>query len=381
MKRRSGRTAPLSPAPLPRSQLARLSRLLPGALIVIGTVFQLVTPAQLTGTPFFVAAPLLAAPLFTRWRTVGIGALTLGVALFLQMVAGGKWASVAVQHLAVELATIAFATTIAVLLNTVVSRGREQLATSRDVAEAAQRAVLPAPGAYLGGLRVAACYQAADREALIGGDLYAAHDTPHGVRLVMGDVRGKGIMAIETVSVVLGAFREAADQHESLFEVAKRMERALARENESLTSPESSEAFVTCVLVEIPSGHEVLHVLNYGHPAPLLLGPDGSVTVLTPRAFHLPLGLSDLDPGHLRSDTWDFPADAALLLFTDGLSEARDSSGTFYDPARYLKGRRFPAPDLLLSALAADVRRYADGRTGDDMALLAAHRPRSRPAP
>ncbi|MEU2780154.1 hypothetical protein ABZ646_47060, partial [Streptomyces sp. NPDC007162] len=53
------------------------------------------------------------------------------------------------------------------------------------------------------------------------------------------------------------------------------------------------------------------------------------------------------------------------------LSEARDVKGAFYDPADRLRGRLFPGPEELLSALTDDVRLHTGGRSTDDLALLA----------
>jgi serine phosphatase RsbU (regulator of sigma subunit) len=64
-----------------------------------------------------------------------------------------------------------------------------------------------------------------------------------------------------------------------------------------------------------------------------------------------------------------------LLLHTDGLSEARDEHGAFFDPAARLTGRVFRTPATLLAALADEVRRHTGGGTTDDMALLAVRRP------
>lgn len=75
-----------------------------------------------------------------------------------------------------------------------------------------------------------------------------------------------------------------------------------------------------------------------------------------------------------------FPADSTLLLYTDGLSETRDATGTFYDPASRLTGRTFPTPARLLSTLVDDVQDFSGGLTEDDMALLAVHRPTPPPA-
>lgn len=362
-----------------QSHLSRLSRLLPFFLIAVGIAFQIATPAQLSGTPFFIAAPLMAAPLFSTGQTVAIGGLALATAVALWVIEGEDGDPASLRNSVTQLTTIVFVTAIAVLLNVVVRRGRDQLASSREVAEAAQRAVLPTPAENISGLRVAARYEAAQREALIGGDLYGVRPTPFGVRLVMGDVRGKGIAAIETVSVVLGAFREAADQEETLPAVARRLEWALDRERLARAGADDPEDFVTCVLVEIPAGHRVVRVLNCGHPAPLLLDVEGRVTALAPRSFRVPLGMTDLAPAHHGPDTWDFPPQATLLLYTDGISEARDAAGAFYDPAAWLTGRGFPTPARLLSTLVDDVRRFSGGLTTDDTALLAVYRPLPHP--
>ncbi|MEU8762396.1 PP2C family protein-serine/threonine phosphatase [Streptomyces sp. NPDC048659] len=355
-----------------------LSRGMPLALIVCGVVFQLITPAQLTGSPFFVAAPLTAAPLYSWIGTLAFGASGLATAALLHLVAGSVWESAAALDLLTELATIAFATAMAALLNQVVHRSQEQLAAARGVAEAAQRAVLPTPPERIDGLRLASHYEAAERDTLIGGDLYAARATPYGVRLVIGDVRGKGLGAIETVSVILGAFWEAADRAGTLTGLASGLERALAREAAGRSAFADAEGFATCVLVEVPAGAAVLRTLNLGHPPPLLLLPDGAVDTLAPRSFSVPLGLSDLAPEPPEPDEWEFPAGATLLLYTDGLCEARDENGAFYDPAARLDGQVFSSPARLLGTLVGDVKQFTDGQATDDMALLAAHRPRGR---
>jgi len=53
-------------------------------------------------------------------------------------------------------------------------------------------------------------YISASASAQIGGDLYAVIMTAGSVRLIVGDVQGKGLAAVQTAATVLGAFREAA---------------------------------------------------------------------------------------------------------------------------------------------------------------------------
>ncbi|MEU9702862.1 PP2C family protein-serine/threonine phosphatase [Streptomyces sp. NPDC047981] len=352
----------------------RLVRVLPFVLLGLGVAFQLATPKELTGTPLFVSAPLIAAPLFTAWATALFGVFGLVAIVLLHASMPTMGGSGANLGLLTEAATIVFVTAIAVLLHRVVRRSRERLATARGVAEAAQRAVLPTPPSRVDGLRLGVRYEAAQEDTLIGGDLYAASACPHGVRLLIGDVRGKGLGAIETVSVLLGAFWEAVDREPELCAVMESLERALTREGARRSGIDDLEGFATCVLVEIPPGHEVVRVVNHGHPEPLLL-TGGGVTGLTPREFALPLGLGGADSGPAAADVWRFPPEATLLLYTDGLSEARDAAGAMYEPAERLRGRSFSSPDRLLAALVSDVRRHADGGASDDMALLAVQRP------
>ncbi|WP_374774702.1 PP2C family protein-serine/threonine phosphatase [Streptomyces sp. NBC_01310] len=347
-------------------------RVLPGALTVLGLVFSLLTPPSFTGSPFFTAAPLIAAPLFSLRATAATGALAVLSVFLLHVHNDTGWRVEALT----EMVTVLTVSGLALLINRVVRRSGEQLASARGIAEAAQLAVLPKPAERIGGLHVSAWYEAAQADAFIGGDLYAVQETPYGVRLAVGDVRGKGLGAVEAVAVVLGAFREAAETEPTLEALAQRLERALAREGTRRDSLDAVEGFTTCVLGEIPPGAGVLRLLNRGHPEPLLLYADGEPAVLAPAEPALPLGLGELGAGRPdRAQEWAFPAGATLLLYTDGLTEARDRSGEFYDPADRLRGRIFPGPQALLSALSSDVRRHTGGGATDDMALLAVGRP------
>ncbi|MEE4424777.1 PP2C family protein-serine/threonine phosphatase [Streptomyces sp. DSM 41528] len=346
---------------------------LPAVLILGGLAFDMATPPSYTAAPFFSAAPLVAAPLFSLPAT----ALTALAAMAGEsMVVTYRSAAQDTHESVTEIATVFVVALLALAINRVVRMSDAHLASVRDVSEAAQRAVLPAPPERLGGLAVAARYVGARADARIGGDFYAVQDTPHGVRLIVGDVRGKGLEAVEAAVVVIGAFREAAEQEATLEAVAGRLERALQREGGRRAGIDRYEGFTTAVLAEIPAGgRSVLRVLNRGHPAPLLLGPDGGLCELTPAAPALPLGMSEVAGWPDRSDESFFPAGALLLFFTDGVTEARDLRGRFYDPADKLRGRHFPGPGGLLDALIEDVARHTGGAPADDMALLALQRP------
>ncbi|MES4892955.1 PP2C family protein-serine/threonine phosphatase [Streptomyces sp. NPDC096012] len=348
-----------------------LAGALPALLIAGGVLYGLLTPEGFTAVPFFTAAPLIAAPLYSL-RTTVLTALTALVAAYAVNTQTGGHSAPATVTDGVTVATVAL---LAVAINRVVRLGDRRLASAREIAEAAQRAVLPRPAERIGGFEIAACYEAARRDAFIGGDLYAVQDSPYGVRLVVGDVRGKGLSAVAAVAVVIGAFREAAEQEATLEAVAERLERALAREGTRRDGIDAFEGFTTAVLAELPHGDGVVRVVNRGHPAPLMLHADGTLRSLTAPEPALPLGMRDLGGWPDRALEARFPSGATLLFYTDGLSEARDAHGRFYAPERRLAGRTFPGPGALLSRLAEEVRRHSGGGMADDMALLAVRQP------
>ncbi|MFI0926261.1 PP2C family protein-serine/threonine phosphatase [Streptomyces sp. NPDC021012] len=355
----------------------RFIRALPPLIIVGGVAFDLATPPEYTAAPLFSAAPLIAAPFFSLLTTLltGIAAVLASVGLHSYNGTVDEVASLT------ETLTVLTVSALALLINRVVRRSGERLASARVIAEAAQKAVLPMPAERIGGLQCAARYEAAQADAFIGGDLFAVQDTPHGVRLVVGDVRGKGMEAVEAVAVVIGAFREAAETERTLEGVARRLERALAREGMRRDDLDSFEGFTTAVLAEIPRGDGggtfggFVRVVNRGHPPPLLLYGDGRLDLLEPGEAALPLGMGELAAWPDRAEARPFPPGATLLFYTDGLSEARNARGVFYDPAARLAGRIFPGPEELLDALVDDVRLHTGGGSTDDMALLAVSRP------
>ncbi|MET7574983.1 PP2C family protein-serine/threonine phosphatase [Streptomyces sp. NPDC005492] len=346
-------------------------RRLPALLLVVGAFYDYFTPQDFTAAPFFTAAPLVAAPLYSRRGTVLTGLTAVAVVLAIHLKLGIVLRIDAVT----EVVTVVTVAGLAVLINLLVRRSSEQLASVREIAEAAQRAVLPEPAERIRGFEIAARYEAAQEGASIGGDLYAVQDTPHGVRLIVGDVRGKGMGAVAAVAVVIGAFREAAQQETTLEEVAERLERALAREGSRRDGLDAFEGFTTAVLAEIPHGDGVVRIVDRGHPPPLLLEADGAVHTLLVKEPALPLGMGELGYWPDRAQEFAFPDGATLLVYTDGLSEARDRHGVFFDPGERLAGRTFRSPEALLGILAKEVRRYSGGGMSDDMAMIAVRHP------
>ncbi|MBV2353352.1 serine/threonine-protein phosphatase [Streptomyces sp. J2-1] len=267
------------------------------------------------------------------------------------------------------MASVAGVTAAGIAAAVMRSRREVELARVRSIAEVAQRVLLRPVPRTAGPLRAAVSYTSAVAEARIGGDLYEVVASPHGVRVIVGDVQGKGLAAVEAAAVVLGAFREAAHDAPDLLGLGERLERSVSRELEG-------ERFVTAVLAEIGADHEAL-ILNYGHPSPMLVRDDGSVEFPRPPRYALPLGLGlHGTEGPLAHRVAFAPGDQ-MLLYTDGVTETRDASGSFYPLGAQAPLLREADADRALEGLRADLVRHAAGPVHDDaaMLLLRYHRP------
>jgi serine phosphatase RsbU (regulator of sigma subunit) len=236
----------------------------------------------------------------------------------------------------------------------------ERLADVLLVAEAAQRAILAPPPARIGPVTLSARYLSAAQEAQVGGDLYEVVAGPSSVRLLVGDVRGKGLSAVRTATVVLGEFRAAAAGDGDVAHVAREIDRRV------VPYLLDDEEFVTCVLVDI-SYDGRFSVVSCGHPPPFLLTADGGVgPVALDHAPPLGLGVDPAPTGGVLA------AGDRLLLFTDGLIEARSPDGSFVDPLPFLPAVVDAGSDTALDRLLTSLIEAAGHALDDDLALLLA---------
>jgi phosphoserine phosphatase RsbU/P len=346
----SGRTTrrhPLSTEAVTAIAVAIGEVVLVAGIEVIGSS----TPAA---AAWLAIAPLLAAA-FAPWRpVVGVGVLAVVTAAVTTTVMDSE--GLTMRH-GLTLLGLAVCTAGAVVVSNARQRQNQRYADLAKLASVTQEAVLRPLGPQVGQLVVAGRYVSASAAADIGGDLYEALDTPFGVRMIIGDVTGKGLDAIRMANLVLGAYRQTAFERSDLRDIVADLDRAVSRSA-------GEEEFVTAALVEERGG--TLTVLNCGHPGPLLLR-QGRVIPLDPPRTAPPLGLSpkvEARVEHLE------PGDR-LLLYTDGLAEARRAGEFFPTASRAwaLLGHGTVVHGLasLESALSEWVPR---GEFEDDIALL-----------
>lgn len=349
----------------------------PFALIATVTVVDVVAPPDVHLGPFLVAAPALAASFSGPRMTALVGVVAV---LTQAVVAVARTGPNNLNHTYQIVALVLISAFVTFFAHLRV-RNERAVTQLRSVAEASQRVVLRPLPARSGPLRISSVYLAAEAEAQIGGDLYAAARTVGGTRLIIGDVRGKGLAAIGEAASVLGAFHALSRQRWPLPDLVAQLETSIAPDldgtgtagGDEEDDPDLAESFVTAAVLDIPDDGAEIHLVSCGHPPPLLLRA-GAAIPLDVRTPDPPLGLARLVITEHTTETFGFEAGDTLLLYTDGVIESRDRSGRFY-PLRERAASRFgTGPEALLESLCADLLHHAGGRLGDDAALVAIER-------
>lgn len=335
------------------------SALLAGAavatiILLVLLLVDIVTASGFFVAPLFALGPMVACAVLPARGT----AVFASVAVALTFLSGwwnANWGSA--QQL-VRILDVALVSSAAVAVAWVRVRREQRFARVVAIAEVAQRAILPVLPAAVGRVTVGARYLSAAQDAVVGGDLYDCYHSSDRARFLIGDVRGKGIAAVEQAARVIRAFRQSAATEVTLAAVADDM-------NAYLVPFFDDEEFVTALLVDA-SGPGRLVVVSCGHPSPLLVRADGEAS-FPEVPVGLPLGLG----GEHEACTLDWDSGDRILMYTDGLSEARNAGGDFLPVLALAPLVRTGAVDETLSSLVDAVRRHVPrGNLTDDLAVL-----------
>ena len=214
------------------------------------------------------------------------------------------------------------------------------------------------------GVELATSFRSSAEHLEIGGDFYDVHGEDDDWLLVLGDVCGKGVDAAVLNSRARQSIRTAARFHRSPGQI-------LGTLNEVIYD-ESSDRFVTVVCARLrprPDGSVSVTVAVAGHPAPLVVRADG--TVEQPAVSGRLAGAIRHSDGY-QEVTFDIAPGDALVMFSDGIYEARGDGGLYgMDRLRDVLGAYAGAGAIAIcEAVEQDVVEHLGGLGHDDMTAL-----------
>ena len=202
----------------------------------------------------------------------------------------------------------------------------------------------------------------------VAGDAYDYNADSTTLDLAVFDAVGHDMQSCLTTAVALTAIRNARRAGETdLAELTRRASRLVTEQPGPLR-------FVTAVLARLETETGLLHYLLAGHPPPLLVRGGRVVKELThpPRR---PLGFSPAGTGDQAIAEEQLEPGDRLLLYSDGVVEARDAAGEFFGEQRLVDFTEraslaeLSAPETL-RRLAAAVLAHQGGQLQDDATLL-----------
>ncbi len=266
----------------------------------------------------------------------------------------------------------------ATVINDITDRKRQEEELSRSaaemeqayqrehtIAESLQRAMLPSIP-ETPGLEIDAAYRSASEASLVGGDFYDVLALPDGwVAVIIGDVCGKGIFAAARMTEVRSTFRATArlwpDPGEWLSAV-----------NGSFAFSTDYSGFVTAAVTVLNPETGAVRYAVAGHPAPLLITDEGLRRLAQRPA--IPLGVETEQS--YKTNVAMLPPRGVMVLFTDGLTEARTDQEQFGERRLEESLPALLSRPLAGSAawLANEAQAFAGGRLVDDTVVVLVRR-------
>lgn len=238
---------------------------------------------------------------------------------------------------------------------------QEKLASEMRLAHDLQMRLLPSGAVVAPEAMCAARVEAADG---VGGDFYNLFRLGGGrTGVLVGDVSTHGYRAALIMALVMSA---SAIHAQTTADPAETVQALLATLEEELRE---TEMFLSLCYAVVDRDAGTLRWTNSGHPHAFVIGADGVAVRL--EATDPPLGLGP-DSLHGASRPWS--AGDLLVIFTDGVSDARDGKGTVLGEARVLevlRARRREVPSRIVDGVFALVEGHMGrNRPHDDQAVV-----------
>jgi serine phosphatase RsbU (regulator of sigma subunit) len=230
----------------------------------------------------------------------------------------------------------------------------------KEFADTMRRSLLPRSHPRLQGLEIGEVYQPSTRVD-VGGDVYDFLELGDGkLAVVLGDVTGHGIEATADMAMAKFVFRSLAREH-------PRPADFLASANEVVVGEIAAGKFITMIYLTVEPATGAVVAASAGHPAPLLVSPDGEVEQLSVRGLALGVESGQTYEEHAAL----VERGGAIVVYTDGVVEAR-RDGELYGPERLKRvvaEARARSATEIADAVIADCRSFA-GDLSDDCALV-----------
>jgi sigma-B regulation protein RsbU (phosphoserine phosphatase) len=236
-----------------------------------------------------------------------------------------------------------------------------------DTARRIQMSLLPARIPKRDGLDVAVRFVPM---TAVAGDFYDFVELgPSRLGILVADVSGHGIPAALVASMVKVAFSAQADHADDPARVLASMNQILCRHLE--------HAYVTAVYAVVNTDRHSVTIANAGHP-PALLRRQGETSTVEHR-HGMMLGFFP-DAQYTNTEIAGFAPGDRLLLYSDGILEARDRGGEFFDGervARWLSDIAHASAEQFAENALGQLKRWTGGRFDDDITFVIAERARS----
>ena len=236
-----------------------------------------------------------------------------------------------------------------------------------EIASVLQRSLLPPHLPQIPGVEVGAEYLPVGEANEVGGDFYDLINTVEdGWICAIGDVRGKGVEAASVTALARYTIRAVTLKDDRPSEI-------LTALNEAMLRQLSEDRFCTaaCIRLEPADGSPGvgIDVSRAGHPAPLLVRPDSPVEEVGPPGRVLGV----FDDAELGDGSLRLMPGEALVLYTDGVTEARSPDGDFFGDER-LRCLLRSCSGLDAAGIAARIKNvvldFQEGCPRDDLAVL-----------
>jgi len=251
---------------------------------------------------------------------------------------------------------------IAFIAIRVISALRQAYQNELTTARILQESLLEVPE-HIEGLDVSYFYRSATEATTVGGDFYDAFELEGGkVGVLLGDISGKGLGAATSVPKIRDSIRAYIESGNSPAKVMEQVNDLVCK-----TLPEGLFATVVFLVVDTSTG--AFEYCNAGHPPGFLVKRGGSITALE---HNSPL-VGAFPGGDFQEEKLIMDDDAFVVLYTDGVSEARNQK-EFYGTERIEQLLATLPLDLpvrkIRDAIFEDCSDFAGGHLSDDVAII-----------